>query len=49
MTQKLLLLHGALGSKEQFTALNEQLSSEFEVHTLDFEGHGIEHHLILFR
>lgn len=40
MTQKLLLLHGALGSKEQFTTLKEQLSSEFEVHTLDFEGHG---------
>lgn len=40
MTQKLLLLHGALGSKDQFTTLKEQLSSEFEVHTLDFEGHG---------
>lgn len=40
MNQKLLLLHGALGSKDQFTLLKEQLSSEFEVHTLDFEGHG---------
>ncbi|MEP0264296.1 alpha/beta hydrolase [Dokdonia sp.] len=40
MNQKLLLLHGALGSKEQFNSLKEALSSDFEVHTLDFEGHG---------
>lgn len=40
MNQKLLLLHGALGSKEQFKDLKELLSDDFEVHVLDFEGHG---------
>lgn len=40
MNRKILLLHGALGTKEQLNSLKEKLSSEFEVHTLDFEGHG---------
>lgn len=41
MTQPpLLLLHGALGASEQFTSLAATLSAAFEVHTLDFEGHG---------
>lgn len=40
MNQKLLLLHGALGTKEQFKRLREQLSEDFEIHTFDFEGHG---------
>src|SRR5690606_24344812 len=36
----LLLLHGALGSSEQFLPLQEILSSDREVFTMDFEGHG---------
>ena len=36
----LLLLHGALGSKSQFTSLTSQLKDTFRIHTLDFEGHG---------
>lgn len=36
----LLLLHGALGSKKQFTELSVVLSPYFNVHTMDFEGHG---------
>ncbi|MFK8105160.1 MAG: alpha/beta fold hydrolase [Saprospiraceae bacterium] len=40
MKPKLLLLHGALGSKAQFGKLKENLSTQFEVYDLDFEGHG---------
>ena len=40
MKQNLLLLHGALGTKEQFKILKEKLSDDFEVHDFDFEGHG---------
>lgn len=36
----LLLLHGALGSKEQLFPLQKLLSSEREVLLMDFEGHG---------
>ncbi len=36
----LLLLHGALGSKSQFSSLIPLLEKAFEIHTLDFEGHG---------
>lgn len=36
----LLLLHGALGSKSQFSPLLPLLKEHFQVHTLDFEGHG---------
>lgn len=36
----ILLLHGALGCKEQLLSLQEKLSSENEVFILDFEGHG---------
>lgn len=36
----ILLLHGALGSAEQFDELETQLSSRFIVHTLNFSGHG---------
>ena len=44
--QQLLVLHGALGSKEQFTSLEKALSDEFKVYTLDFSGHGnrLSHH-----
>lgn len=36
----LLLLHGALGAKSQFVPLIHLLEDNFQVHTLDFEGHG---------
>ncbi len=36
----LLLLHGALGTREQFDALAPLLAPHFTVHALDFEGHG---------
>lgn len=46
MKSELLLLHGALGSKEQFADLEIALTGEFKVHTLDFSGHGsrVSHH-----
>ncbi|MGO3182212.1 MAG: alpha/beta fold hydrolase [Aequorivita sp.] len=40
MKTPLLLLHGALGSKEQFLPLQEILSSNREVFIMDFDGHG---------
>jgi pimeloyl-ACP methyl ester carboxylesterase len=40
MKPKLLLLHGALGTRDQFSSLKNKLANEFEVHDLDFEGHG---------
>jgi pimeloyl-ACP methyl ester carboxylesterase len=36
----LILLHGALGSRRQFSALVQLLSPHFNVHTFNFEGHG---------
>jgi pimeloyl-ACP methyl ester carboxylesterase len=39
-TPHLLLLHGALGTGTQFEPLKAILKANFEVHTLDFEGHG---------
>lgn len=38
--QKLLLLHGALGSQSQFEPLITALSNDFEVISIDFRGHG---------
>jgi pimeloyl-ACP methyl ester carboxylesterase len=38
-TRPLILLHGALGSKEHFHPLIQALGSA-EVHTFNFEGHG---------
>ncbi len=38
----LLLLHGALGAKEQFSGLEAILKSSFIVHPLNFPGHGGE-------
>lgn len=38
--QKLLLLHGALGSAASFKPLATALQNDFEIHTLTFEGHG---------
>lgn len=36
----LLILHGALGSEVQLQPLKELLANDFNVHTLNFEGHG---------
>lgn len=36
----LFLLHGALGASTQFRPLLPFLQNKFDVHTLDFEGHG---------
>ncbi len=36
----LILLHGALGTLEQFDFLVPDLKEHFEVHRLNFEGHG---------
>lgn len=38
--QQLLLLHGALGSKKQFSNLKPLLEDQFELFELDFDGHG---------
>ena len=38
--QSLLLLHGAIGCEEQLKPLAEILSSNYDVHTLNFSGHG---------
>lgn len=40
--QKLLLLHGAIGAKDQLKPLADILKSDYEVHTLNFSGHGGE-------
>lgn len=38
--QKIILLHGALGSKAQFTLLRDLLRTVSEVHSFNFSGHG---------
>ena len=38
--QHLLLLHGALGSKDQFQSLVHLLKETFQVHTFNLPGHG---------
>jgi len=40
MKQTLILLHGALGSKNQFSTLKSSLEKSFKVHAINFEGHG---------
>jgi pimeloyl-ACP methyl ester carboxylesterase len=40
MKPGLILLHGALGSKVHFSGLIPHLTDQFEVFTLNFEGHG---------
>ena len=37
---ELLLLHGALGSKEQFKDLEILLADKFKTHSISFSGHG---------
>lgn len=38
--QNLLLLHGAIGAKDQLGELANLLSNNYTVHTIDFSGHG---------
>lgn len=38
--QKILLLHGALGSSQNLQPLKEILQNDFEVYTYTFKGHG---------
>lgn len=38
--QKILLLHGALGSKQNFQELEKILQPNFETYSFNFEGHG---------
>jgi esterase/lipase len=38
--QDLILLHGAIGSNEQFNELSELLKEHYYVHVMDFSGHG---------
>jgi pimeloyl-ACP methyl ester carboxylesterase len=38
--QHLLLLHGAIGAKDQLSPLANLLSSNYTVHSIDFSGHG---------
>jgi pimeloyl-ACP methyl ester carboxylesterase len=38
---RLLLLHGAVGAGSQFDFLLPLLAERYEVHRLDFEGHGV--------
>lgn len=40
--KSLLLLHGALGSKEQFELLENNLKNDYQVYKLSFAGHGGE-------
>jgi pimeloyl-ACP methyl ester carboxylesterase len=40
MKPTILLLHGALNTSTQFGALSQKLQTYFDVHTLDFSGHG---------
>lgn len=36
----ILLLHGALGSQEQLAPLHRELEDRFQVHRINFSGHG---------
>lgn len=38
--QHLILLHGALGSSEQFKSLEQNLSANYQVHAPNLPGHG---------
>lgn len=38
--KEILLLHGALGSKEQFADLEIALGGTFKTHSINFSGHG---------
>ena len=36
----ILLLHGAIGAKDQMIPLEKMLSTDFSVFSLNFSGHG---------
>ena len=38
--QHLILLHGALGSKDQFESLAEKLNGDFIIHRFNLTAHG---------
>jgi pimeloyl-ACP methyl ester carboxylesterase len=38
--QPILLLHGAIGAKDQLANLEKELADSFSVHRLNFSGHG---------
>ena len=38
--QHLLLLHGAIGAKDQLDPLADSLKDEYIIHTINFSGHG---------
>ena len=38
--QHLLLIHGALGSKDQFESIAEQLKNDFTIHSFNLTAHG---------
>ncbi len=40
--QNLLLLHGAIGAKDQLQPLADALKENYSIHTLNFSGHGGE-------
>src|SRR5262245_9692322 len=40
--QHIILLHGAIGAKDQLAPLVNELSSDFRVHYFSFTGHGGE-------
>lgn len=40
--KNLLLLHGALGSKEQLNEFEKKLSNDFKIYKMNFSGHGGE-------
>jgi pimeloyl-ACP methyl ester carboxylesterase len=37
----LILLHGAVGAKDQFEKLEQLLSNSYTIHSLNFSGHGL--------
>ncbi|WP_462247645.1 alpha/beta fold hydrolase [Ekhidna sp.] len=38
--KQLILIHGAIGGADQLVPLQEQLKDDFEIHLLEFAGHG---------
>ena len=42
MKQKLLILHGAAGSKQRFDAIAASLEGHFDIFRMNFSGHGGE-------
>ena len=40
----IILMHGALGAGSQLTSLQSRLSVHYDVHILEFEGHGAKRH-----